>query len=64
MKKICMVAYTYYLSDPRIRREAEDLAERGSGIDFKYLLYRQLDMGDIISKDPVPVFKGDDIAHI
>jgi len=53
MKKICVVAYTYYLSDSRIRREAEDLAERWSGIDFIYLLYRQLDMGDIISKDPL-----------
>ena len=23
MKKTCMVAYAYYLSDPRVRREAE-----------------------------------------
>jgi len=23
MKKICMVAYAYYLSDSRVRREAE-----------------------------------------
>jgi len=34
MKKVCMVAYTYYLSDPRVRREAEALAERGDMIDF------------------------------
>jgi len=34
MKKICMVAYTYYLSDPRVRREAEALAERGDMVDF------------------------------
>lgn len=34
MKKICMVAYTYYLSDPRVRREAEALADRGDMVDF------------------------------
>ena len=34
MKKICMIAYTYYLSDPRVRREAEALAERGDVVDF------------------------------
>lgn len=34
MKKICMVAYAYYLSDPRVRREAEALADRGNEVDF------------------------------
>ena len=34
MKNICMVAYTYYLSDPRVQREAEALAERGDKVDF------------------------------
>ena len=29
-----MIAYTYYLSDPRVRREAETLAERGDMVDF------------------------------
>jgi len=33
-KKICMVAYTYYLFDPRVRKEAEALAERGDMVDF------------------------------
>ncbi|MCK4597891.1 glycosyltransferase, partial [bacterium] len=33
MTKICMLAYTYYLSDPRVRREAEALADRGYGVD-------------------------------
>ncbi|UFT98855.1 glycosyltransferase family 4 protein [Radiobacillus kanasensis] len=33
MKKICMVAYTHYLSDPRVRREAEALVERGDEVD-------------------------------
>ncbi|OGG48162.1 MAG: hypothetical protein A3F84_23015 [Candidatus Handelsmanbacteria bacterium RIFCSPLOWO2_12_FULL_64_10] len=32
MKKICAVAYTYYLSDPRVRREAEALAQRGDQV--------------------------------
>jgi hypothetical protein len=34
MKKICMVAYTNYLSDARPRREAETLARRGDQVDF------------------------------
>ncbi|MDR3724604.1 MAG: glycosyltransferase family 4 protein [Terracidiphilus sp.] len=34
MKKICMVAYTNYLSDARPRREAETLARRGDKVDF------------------------------
>jgi len=34
MKKICMVAYTNYLSDARPRREAETLASRGDQVDF------------------------------
>jgi len=34
MKKICMVAYTYYLCDPRVRREAEALVEQGFSVDF------------------------------
>ena len=34
MKKICMVAYTNYLSDARPRREAETLVRRGDRVDF------------------------------
>lgn len=34
MKKICMIAYTNYLSDARPRREAETLARRGDHVDF------------------------------
>jgi len=34
MKKICMVAYTNYLSDARPRREAEALVRRGDRVDF------------------------------
>jgi glycosyltransferase involved in cell wall biosynthesis len=34
MKKICMVAYTNYLSDARPRREAESLVRRGDQVDF------------------------------
>jgi glycosyltransferase involved in cell wall biosynthesis len=34
MKKICMVAYTNYLSDARPRREAESLVRRGDRVDF------------------------------
>ncbi|MEA3225197.1 MAG: glycosyltransferase family 4 protein [Planctomycetota bacterium] len=33
IKKICMVAYTYYVHDPRVRREAETLAEHGFTVD-------------------------------
>jgi len=33
MKKICMVAYTYYLDDVRVRREAEALAQQGFEVD-------------------------------
>ena len=34
MKKICMIAYTNYLSDARPRREAETLVRRGDQVDF------------------------------
>jgi glycosyltransferase involved in cell wall biosynthesis len=34
MAKICMIAYTFYSSDPRVRREAEALAGRGDSVDF------------------------------
>lgn len=34
MKKICMIAYTKYLSDARPRREAETLVRRGDRVDF------------------------------
>lgn len=33
MKHICMVAYTYYLHDPRVRREAEAIAHQGLRVD-------------------------------
>ncbi len=33
-KRICMIAYTFYSSDPRVRREAEALAGRGDSVDF------------------------------
>src|SRR5438477_7594002 len=33
MARICMVAFTYYASDPRVRREAEALAGRGDDVD-------------------------------
>jgi len=34
MSKICMIAYTFYQSDPRVRREAEALVSRGDSVDF------------------------------
>src|SRR5438045_2685965 len=34
MAKICMIAYTFYASDPRVRREAEALVARGDTVDF------------------------------
>lgn len=37
MTKICMLAYTYYLSDPRVRREAEALADKGYLVDVMCL---------------------------
>ena len=33
MVKVCMIAYSEYVSDPRIRREAEALAARGDHVD-------------------------------
>jgi glycosyltransferase involved in cell wall biosynthesis len=33
VKKICAIAYTRYLTDPRVRRECEALAERGDQVD-------------------------------
>ena len=34
MARICMIAYTFYSRDPRVRREAEALAGRGDSVDF------------------------------
>jgi glycosyltransferase involved in cell wall biosynthesis len=34
MSRICMVAYTHYATDSRVRREAEALTERGDSVDF------------------------------
>jgi hypothetical protein len=34
VKKICMVCQSYYLRDPRVRREAEALADAGFMIDI------------------------------
>lgn len=34
MPRICMVAYTHYPTDSRIRREAESLVERGDEVDM------------------------------
>lgn len=34
MKKVCMVCQSYYLRDPRVRREAEALADDGFEVDI------------------------------
>jgi len=34
MRKICMLAFTHYLTDARVRREAEALAARGDQVDL------------------------------
>lgn len=34
MRKICMLAFTHYLTDARVRREAEALAARGDEVDL------------------------------
>src|SRR5436190_22576619 len=34
MASVCMIAYTFYASDPRVRREAEALVARGDTVDF------------------------------
>jgi len=34
MARVCMVAYTHYPTDSRVRREAEALIERGDTVDF------------------------------
>ena len=34
MTRVCMVAYTHYPTDSRVRREAEALVERGDIVDF------------------------------
>jgi glycosyltransferase involved in cell wall biosynthesis len=33
MSRICMVVYSYYLRDPRVRREAEALSEAGHSVE-------------------------------
>ena len=34
MASVCMIAYTFYASDPRVRREAEALVARGDTVHF------------------------------
>ncbi len=34
MARVCMVAYTHYQFDSRVRREAEALVQRGDSVDF------------------------------
>lgn len=34
MACVCMIGYTFYKSDPRVRREAEALTARGDRVDF------------------------------
>jgi hypothetical protein len=34
MARICMVAYTYYPTDTRVRREAEALVDRGDSVEI------------------------------
>lgn len=41
MARICMIAYSEYLSDARIRREAESLAQRGDQVDLICLPHEQ-----------------------
>lgn len=55
MKKICMVAYTNYLSDARPRREAETLARRGDKVDFIALAERDRPSMEIV--EGVRVFR-------
>ena len=38
MARICMVAFTHYSTDTRVRREAEALADRGDEVDFLCLV--------------------------
>lgn len=41
--RVCMFAYTEYLTDPRVRREAQALAERGDTVDFLCLRQPEVD---------------------
>ena len=45
---VCMVAYTFYETDFRVRRYAETLAERGDNVDVFTLQYNDLPKKDII----------------
>lgn len=42
MLRICMIAYSEYVSDARIRREAESLAQRGDSVDLICLPHQRL----------------------
>ena len=48
MLRICEVAYTNYISDPRVRREAEALAEQGHQVDMISCASKDLESGKII----------------
>lgn len=56
MKKICMVAYTNYLSDARPRREAEALVRRGDRVDFIALGEKE--------RSPVETIEGVRVFHL
>ncbi len=56
MARVCMVAYTHYPTDSRVRREAEALAERGDKVDF-------ICLGDKGEKNP-DLFNGINLFKI
>ncbi|GAJ12233.1 unnamed protein product, partial [marine sediment metagenome] len=45
--KICMIVYSYYISDSRVRREAEALVERGDEVEVFCLKHHDQEMNKI-----------------
>lgn len=55
MQRICMVTFSYYPEDTRIRREAESLAERGDLVDV--ICLRKEEEGPTEIKNSVRVYR-------
>ena len=60
MARILIVAYTNYYQDPRVKRNAEALAERGDHVDVICLDYgpRGLSRGVNVIALPIPRYRG------
>ena len=55
MARVCMIGFTHYRTDPRVRREAEALVQRGDTVDV--ICIREVKRGEKRSVDGVSLYE-------